>query len=234
MLAASAGRSYDRMANSRGESSDEQMDYTVGRPGRIAGRRHTTAGASRGGERVRPEQGDRPAGRAREVELRQPAFESASRRAQRGRHDDGVGADDRLAAGAHSTGTEQQLDQARRSSEGHGSSGAQRQPGGIHPHPRARRHEIQTLQRQRRQLSRRTGGLMFSRRSVATAALAVVIATSGALSAGAQGFGGGPPPYTPKPGDKDLKAVLYNWTWHMGMLRGQAEPELVATLEYQA
>jgi hypothetical protein len=54
------------------------------------------------------------------------------------------------------------------------------------------------------------------------------------LPAGAQGFGGGPPPYTPEPGAKDLKAVLYNWTWHMGMLRGQAEPELVATLEYQA
>jgi hypothetical protein len=73
---------------------------------------------------------------------------------------------------------------------------------------------------------------MYFRRTVATAAFAFVIAASG--SALAQGFGGGPPPYTPKPGDKDLKAVLYNWTWHMGMLRGQAEPELVATLEYQA
>jgi hypothetical protein len=57
---------------------------------------------------------------------------------------------------------------------------------------------------------------------------------SGVLPAGAQGFGGGPPPYTPEPGARDLKAVLYNWTWHMGMLRGQAEPELVATLEYRA
>jgi hypothetical protein len=57
---------------------------------------------------------------------------------------------------------------------------------------------------------------------------------SGVLPAGAQGFGGGAPPYTPDPGARDLKAVLYNWTWHMGMLRGQAEPELVATLEYQA
>jgi hypothetical protein len=54
------------------------------------------------------------------------------------------------------------------------------------------------------------------------------------LPAGAQGFGGGPPPYTPEPNARDLKAVLYNWTWHMGMLRGQAEPELVGTLEYQA
>jgi hypothetical protein len=74
---------------------------------------------------------------------------------------------------------------------------------------------------------------MSFRRFVATGALAAVLAISGVLPAHAQGFGGGPPPYTPKPGAKDLKAVLYNWTWHMGMLRGQAEPELVATLEYQ-
>jgi hypothetical protein len=72
---------------------------------------------------------------------------------------------------------------------------------------------------------------MFLPRLVAAAALALVAHHGPAL---AQGFGGGPPPYTPKPGDRDLKAVLYNWTWHMGMLRGQAEPELVATLEYQA
>ena len=74
---------------------------------------------------------------------------------------------------------------------------------------------------------------MSFRRSVVTCGLAVVAAMSGVLSAEAQ-FGGGPPPYTPEPGARDLKAVLYNWTWHMGMLRGQAEPELVGTLEYQA
>jgi hypothetical protein len=77
---------------------------------------------------------------------------------------------------------------------------------------------------------------MSFRRSVATGAFAAVIAISGALPAGAQGggggFGGGPPPYTPEPGAKDLKAVLFNWAWHMGMLRGQAEPELVGTLDY--
>lgn len=75
---------------------------------------------------------------------------------------------------------------------------------------------------------------MSFRRSVATSALAVVVAVSGVLPAAAQGFGDAPPPYTPEPGAKDLKAVLFNWTWHMGMLRGQAEPELVATLEYRA
>ena len=63
--------------------------------------------------------------------------------------------------------------------------------------------------------------------------LAVVIALGCAVQVNAQ-FGGRPPAYTPGPNDRDLKAVLFNWTWHMGMLRGQAEPELVATLEYQA
>ena len=90
---------------------------------------------------------------------------------------------------------------------------------------------------------------MSFRRFVATCALAVVVATSGVLPAGAQGrpgggagggggggggFGGGAPLYTPEPGARDLKAVLFNWAWHMGMLRGQAEPELVGTLDYRA
>ena len=74
---------------------------------------------------------------------------------------------------------------------------------------------------------------MSFRRSVATGAFAAVVATSSVLPAFAQGgFGGGPPPYTPEPGAKDLKAVLYNWAWHTGMLRGQAEPELIGTLDY--
>lgn len=58
-----------------------------------------------------------------------------------------------------------------------------------------------------------------------------------------QGRGaGGPPPgraaggrggaYTPPAGSKELKDVLYNWAWHMGMLRSGAESELVKTLDY--
>ncbi len=74
---------------------------------------------------------------------------------------------------------------------------------------------------------------MSSRRSLHACVLALIAALSGVTPAAAQFFGG-PPPYTPEPGARDLKSVLYNWTWHMGMLRGQAEPELVATLEYQA
>jgi hypothetical protein len=35
-------------------------------------------------------------------------------------------------------------------------------------------------------------------------------------------------------GAKDLKSVLFNWTWRMGMLRSGNESELVKTLEYEA
>jgi len=49
---------------------------------------------------------------------------------------------------------------------------------------------------------------------------------------GGGGRGGGP--FTPDIGAKDLKSVLFNWTWHMGMLRSGNESELVKTLEYQA
>src|SRR5262245_43179081 len=51
---------------------------------------------------------------------------------------------------------------------------------------------------------------------------------------GRGGFGGRGPSFTPIAGAKDLKSVLYNWTWHMGMLRSGNESELVKTLEYQA
>ena len=40
--------------------------------------------------------------------------------------------------------------------------------------------------------------------------------------------------YTPAPGAKDVKAVLFNWAWYMGMLRGPQEIEAVATLEHKA
>lgn len=79
---------------------------------------------------------------------------------------------------------------------------------------------------------------MIFRRSVATCAFALVVAISSVPQAGAQGRGGrggfgGGEPFTPDPGARDLKSVLFNWTWHMGMLRGEAEAELILTLEYQ-
>ncbi|HEX5048377.1 MAG TPA: hypothetical protein VFX89_14770 [Gammaproteobacteria bacterium] len=111
---------------------------------------------------------------------------------------------------------------------------------------------------------------MSIRRSVATGAIAAVVALSFALPVAAQGqgggaaaqgrggqpaqgaggggggarggggrggggaFGGGPPPFTPAADAKDMKSVLYQWVWHMGMLRGQGEAELVGTAKYDA
>ena len=66
-------------------------------------------------------------------------------------------------------------------------------------------------------------------------ALVVVLAIGVAATAGAQ-----TPPgaatgelYTPAKDAKDLKAVLFNWMWHQGMLKGTDERDMVATLEYQ-
>jgi hypothetical protein len=42
-----------------------------------------------------------------------------------------------------------------------------------------------------------------------------------------------PPPYRPAKDAKDLRSVLFNWTWYMGMLRGVDEHELITSLEYQ-
>jgi hypothetical protein len=43
---------------------------------------------------------------------------------------------------------------------------------------------------------------------------------------------GGTPLYTPAAGAKDLKAVLFNWAWYMGMLRSSEERDLMMSLEY--
>src|SRR4249920_2440031 len=48
-----------------------------------------------------------------------------------------------------------------------------------------------------------------------------------------RGRGAGAPPYTPAAGAKDLKSVLFNWAWYMGMLRSSEERDLLMTLEYQ-
>lgn len=65
--------------------------------------------------------------------------------------------------------------------------------------------------------------------------VAAVGASIGLMQAplGAQ-RGAGAARYTPPPGAKDVKAVVFNWTWYMGMLRGPQEIEAVATLEHKA
>jgi hypothetical protein len=54
-----------------------------------------------------------------------------------------------------------------------------------------------------------------------------------AATASAQGRGGVAEPYTPAQDAKDLKAVLFNWMWGTGMLKGHDERDMVASLEYQ-
>ena len=55
----------------------------------------------------------------------------------------------------------------------------------------------------------------------------------GQAPAGGQGRGGGAP-YTPAAGAKDLRATIFNWMWHQGMLKGTDERDMVATLEYHS
>src|SRR5215831_18540555 len=47
-----------------------------------------------------------------------------------------------------------------------------------------------------------------------------------------RGRGRGGPSYTPAKDAKDLKAVLFNWAWYMGMLRSDQEYDVLMTLEY--
>ena len=58
------------------------------------------------------------------------------------------------------------------------------------------------------------------------------ITTAPPTGAGRRGAGGGDA-YTPAPGAKDLKSVLFNWAWHMGMLRSTEEYDLLMSLVYQ-
>ncbi|MEO8100056.1 MAG: hypothetical protein ABI811_20315 [Acidobacteriota bacterium] len=57
------------------------------------------------------------------------------------------------------------------------------------------------------------------------------VPAQGGRGAGAGGRGGAAL-YTPAAGAKDLKAVLFNWAWYMGMLRSSEERDLIMSLEY--
>ena len=66
--------------------------------------------------------------------------------------------------------------------------------------------------------------------------IGIVLTISALSTANAQapaGFREPPPPYRPAAGAKDLRSVIFNWTWSMGMLRGVDEHELMSSLEYQ-
>ncbi len=66
-------------------------------------------------------------------------------------------------------------------------------------------------------------------------ALGFVLAIGGSLTVAAQTPPGASltEPYTPAKDAKDLKAVLFNWMWGEGMLKGHDERDMVASLEYQ-
>src|SRR5262245_32443642 len=78
--------------------------------------------------------------------------------------------------------------------------------------------------------------MTFDKRLVRKAIAAGIALAAAALSLSANAQFGGPPPtlYNPEPGAKDLKSVLTNWPWHMGMLRGIEEHELMVSLQYRA
>jgi hypothetical protein len=76
--------------------------------------------------------------------------------------------------------------------------------------------------------------LMISMPSASSAQARGAAPAAGA-QAPAQGRGRGPapPPFTPAAGAKDLRAVLFNWAWYMGMLRSSEEYDVLMTLDYQ-
>jgi hypothetical protein len=55
-------------------------------------------------------------------------------------------------------------------------------------------------------------------------ARALVVTVSGLMTAPAQAQRNAPPPYRPAPDAKDLRAVLFNWTWYMGIRKAAPPP----------
>ena len=80
-------------------------------------------------------------------------------------------------------------------------------------------------------------GIVLTIGALSTASAQAPAGGGGRAGGGGQGGGrggrGGAPLYTAAPGAKDLKAVLFNWGWYMGMLRSSEERDLMMTLEYQ-
>jgi len=69
--------------------------------------------------------------------------------------------------------------------------------------------------------------------AIAQAPAAAPAQGGGGAQSGGRGGRGAAPKFTPAPGAKDLKAVLFNWAWYMGMLRSSEERDLIMSLEYQ-
>jgi hypothetical protein len=69
--------------------------------------------------------------------------------------------------------------------------------------------------------------MMWARIAVVAILMISLPSLSGAQNRGRE------PEYTPAAGAKDLKSVLFNWAWYMGMLRSTEEYDLIMTLDYQ-
>src|SRR5512147_3135132 len=104
------------------------------------------------------------------------------------------------------------------------------------PHPRL---EITMVSRERMMWTRAAIVAVFAI-SVPSLSSAQVRAGATATAAGDQNAqpragnrGDAPPAYTPAPGAKDLKSVLFNWAWYTGTLRSTEERDLIMTLVYE-
>src|SRR5688500_20390605 len=76
--------------------------------------------------------------------------------------------------------------------------------------------------------------MAFLRMIRTTLALGIPLTLIAPLGASAQARrAGGAQQYTPAPDARDLRSVLFNWGWHLGMLRSSEERDLIASLEYQ-
>ena len=76
-------------------------------------------------------------------------------------------------------------------------------------------------------------GAILAIGAVPTASAQAPAAAAGGGAQAGGGGRGGAQLYTPAAGAKDLKAVLFNWAWYMGMLRSSEERDLIMSLEYQ-
>jgi hypothetical protein len=92
-----------------------------------------------------------------------------------------------------------------------------------------------TIELKRECILGKGGTIMAFRKGSTLTRVALATGLATVLSVAAYAQFGGPPPqlYTPAEDAKDLKSVLVNWPWHMGMLRGLEEHELAVTLEYR-
>src|SRR5215467_5956773 len=213
-------------------------------------------GASFPRRRLRHEGGEGNRGHADRDQVRESARIDDDHGEKFRRHDDGLDVHDRLGHDACRSRHQQnrpECAQGRRAIDREVYPCTERGSVGISQVDYAgRRQRSEYLERQPQRLVDR-GISMASQRimrtSVAIAATLIIgvpsLASAQARGAapaaggqapaqGAAGRGRGAVQYfNPAPGAKDLKSVLFNWAWYMGMLRSNEEYDVLMTLDYQ-